>query len=211
MLDFVDVSESPDSFRDVLKGANAWIAFNVSRADVASLSESALSAGVQRAVFAVELPEASINDTGIAEFAAAAELFRAAGGSFTGVRHGRVVPGNEDNPYEIVNASVPCLDTVVEKGVLARVTAELLRIDKSANQECGLSSSGPFAAAYLNILRSSGLTRQEEVSKMFSGGLQRVARLTVDEYEAEGRRAEEAKARTEKRKVGALSYRGLLC
>ena len=29
--------------------------------------------------------------------------------------------GNEDHAYEIVNSTIPCLDTYVERGVLARV------------------------------------------------------------------------------------------
>jgi hypothetical protein len=49
-------------------------------------------------------------------------------------------------------------------GVLARVVAEILQIDTSANSVCGVSSAGAFAAAYLNILRSSGLTRRQEVN-----------------------------------------------
>ena len=57
----------------------------------------------------------------------------------------------QDNAYEIVNATVPCLEDTVERGVLARVVAELLLIDKSANQQCGVCSSSQFAAAYLGI------------------------------------------------------------
>lgn len=48
-----------------------------------------------------------------------------------------------------MNATVPCLEDTVERGVLARVVAELLLIDKSANQQCGVCSSSQFAAAYL--------------------------------------------------------------
>merc|ERR1711998_165738 len=121
-----------------------------------------------------------------------------AGAAFTGIRHGNIVDGNEDNAYEIVNSTIPCLDTYVERGVLARVAAELLRVDIAANTQCGVSSSGSFAAAYLNVLRSSGLTRNQEVAKMFSGGLQRVARMTVDEYEAKKKREEEKEAERER-------------
>jgi hypothetical protein len=45
------------------------------------------------------------------------------------------------------------------------------------------------------------LNRQQEVTKMFTGGLQRVAKLTVDEYEARRKKAEEAVAAAEQRKV----------
>lgn len=48
-----------------------------------------------------------------------------------------------------MNGTVPCLEDTVERGVLARVVAELLLIDKSVNQQCGVCSSSQFAAAYL--------------------------------------------------------------
>ena len=45
---------------------------------------------------------------------------------------------------------------------------------------------------------------------MFSGGLQRVARLTVDEYEAERKRAEDRKAQAEARKAEIAAGMNLL-
>ena len=53
----------------------------------------------------------------------------------------------------------------------------------------------------VDVLRSSGLTRQQEVTKMFTGGLQRVARLTVDEYEAQKKKNEEKQAIRDQKKV----------
>jgi hypothetical protein len=94
------------------------------------------------------------------------------------------------------------MEDTVERGVLARVVAELLLIDKSVNKECGVSSSSQFAAAYLDVLRSSGLTRQQEVSKMFAGGLQRVARLTVDELQRQ--KNERILAEREQKKIDDL-------
>lgn len=105
-----------------------------------------------------------------------------------------------------MNATTPCIESTVERGVLSRVAAELLRIDSSFNQVCGLSSSSAFAAAYLNILRSSGLTRKQEVEKIFKGGIQRVAQLTAIEYEAQRQRKIEADAQEEKEKVRICIY-----
>jgi hypothetical protein len=51
-----------------------------------------------------------------------------------GIRHGRIIPGDENNAYEIFNSSVPLFEDRVERGVLARVASELLKIDKSSNQ-----------------------------------------------------------------------------
>ena len=45
-----------------------------------------------------------------------------------GIRHGQVIVGNEDNPYEIVNNSIPLLETYIERGVLSRVVAEILKM-----------------------------------------------------------------------------------
>ena len=202
VLDFATVDlTAKDQLSTLLAGANSWIAFNVTQDTVPLLSEAALAAGVKRAVFTVTLPPERYREIAMPELEQAINAFAAAGASLTGIRHGTVVDGNEDNPYEIVNATIPCLNEVVERGVLARVATELLLVDKSVNEVCGLSRGTAFAAAYLDVLRSSGLTRQQEVTKMYVGGLQRVAGLTVATYEAKQKAADEKRARKEQREM----------
>lgn len=205
VLQFQKVNPNDDSdLQQLLSEADAWMAFNVSRAAIPSLAEAALAAKVNRVIFTTELDPSTLSETNnvqIAEFEAVIPKFQEANASFTGIRHPPVVEGDEDCPYEIVNASIPCLEEKVERGVLARVVAELLRIDSSANKYCGLSSSGAFAAGYLNILRSSGLTRTQEVERVFAGGVQKVAELTVDTWEREREVKEQAKANEEKERV----------
>ena len=202
VLDFATVDLTmKDQLATLLTGANSWIAFNVTQDAVPLLSEAALAAGVKRAVFTVSLPPERYQDIVIPELDQAINAFDAVGASLTGIRHGTVVEGDENNPYEIVNATVPCLYEVVERGVLARVATELLLVDKALNEVCGLSRGTQFAAAYLDILRSSGLTRQQEVTKMYVGGLQRVAKLTVATYEAKQKAADEKRARKEQREI----------
>jgi len=185
----------------LLNGANSWIAVNVSRSDVARYSEAALAAGITRLIVTIPLTRDGINETNIPEFTQAIKLFSDAGGSFTGFRHGEIVEGDEDNPYEIVNNTVSCMGPTLERGVLARVLAETVLIKRAYNQEFGVSSSGQFAAAYLNVLRSSGLTRAQEVEKIIAGGLQRVARLTVSDYERRKKQEEDNAAAKAKLKV----------
>lgn len=184
-----------------LENANSWIAFNVERDQLVPYSQIAANKKINRVIFTTELSPHQINETNIPEFDQALEIFKSNNLSWTGIRHGQVVSGDEDNAYEIVNATIPCLEETVERGVLGRVVAELLQIPKSSNSVCGLSSSSSFAKAYLNVLRSSGLTRREEVSKVFSGGIQRVARLTVNEYEARKLIQKENIEKAERRKV----------
>ena len=201
VLDFAVADIDTESqLTALLAGAGAWLAFNVTQQSIPAYAKSAIDAGVKRAIFTLELPVDRINETAIPEFDAAIHTFEQAGGAFTGIRHGVVVPGDEDNPYEIVNATANCLDgkSTVERGVLGRVVAELLRIDASSNKACGLFSSGAFAGAYLSVLRSAGLTRQQEVEKIFSGGIQKMAQLT----DAEKKRNEEHIALMEQKKVG---------
>jgi hypothetical protein len=204
VLDFaaVDNTDSATLEDVVLGGCEAWLAINVPREAVIRQAQRAIAAGVRRAVFTVELPPAQINDTAMTEFDTAAAAFEAVGGSFTGIRHGMITEGSEDRPYEIVDATTPLVESTVERGVLARVATELLRTDSARNAQCGVSSAGPFAAAYLNILRSSGLSRQQEVQKVFSGGIQRVADLTAREREAEAQREVDRQEAEKKRKVG---------
>lgn len=160
-----------------------WIAFNVTQASIPQLAKDAAASGVKRLIATIELSLERINDTIIPEFETASASFTAAGGAFTGIRHGLVIAGTEDNAYEIVNTTIPCLEDTVERGVLDRVVAEMLSINATYNTYCGVCSSSPFASAYLQILRGSGLTRGQEVKKLFDGGLQRVARLTVQTYD----------------------------
>jgi len=151
--------DSKEEIKKILEGANAWIAIDLPKTSIESYSKLAIDSGIKRFVVTTTLPNEDINQTLIPEFDAAISSFTTAGGAFTGIRHGEVIDGNEDNAYEIVNSTLPCLDNYVERGVLARVVTELLCITDSCNSQCGLSSSGSFAAAYLNVLRSSGLNR----------------------------------------------------
>lgn len=182
ILEFADFESGDISgLRQLLQSANAWIAFNASKEYVEPFADLALDVGVKRMIVTVGLHDDQIEDTMLEAFESVSKKFQNAGLSFTGIRHGQIVSGGEDNPYEIVNSTTPLPSNTVERGVLGRVTAELLLLNKAANQECGVSSSTEFAAAYLNILRSTGLTRSQEVDKMFSGGLQRVAKLTSEQ------------------------------
>ena len=177
-LEFSDIKfNDPLQRKQLLVDSFAWIAFNVSEQDIVTFAAAGIAAGVKRAVFTLELPPTRVNDTSIPAFEAAAVAFHEAGGAFTGIRHGTVVAGTEDSAYEIVNATQACVESSVPRGVLARVVSEALRIEATHHSVFGVSSSGPFAGAYLNILRASGLSRQQEVEKIFKGGIQRVAQL----------------------------------
>ena len=184
--------------KTLLTDVDAWIAYNVTIDDVPSFTKAAIEAKVKRVIFTTSMSDDLVTSSSkVEEFENSLKLFIDAGVSFTGIRHGAIIEGDEDNSYEIVNGTTPCSQNTVEYGVLSRVTAELLQIDDSANQLCGVSSSGEFALAYLNVLRSSGLDRSQEVKKMFTGGLQRISQLTVQSYEEEKKRSDEKKASIE--------------
>ncbi len=186
----------------LLTNADAWIAYNVTNDDVPSYTKAAIDAEVKRVIFTSSMPDNfATSSSKMEEFENSLKLFIDAGASFTGIRHGTIIEGDEDNSYEIVNSTTPCSQNTVEYGVLSRVTAELLQIDESSNKLCGVSSSGEFALAYLNVLRSTGLDRSQEVKKMFTGGLQRISQLTVQSYEEEKKRSDEKKALIESRKA----------
>ena len=186
----------------LLTNVDAWIAYNVTLNDVPHYTKAAIEAKVKRVIFTTSMPNNIVTSSfHIEEFDNALKSFIDAGVTFTGIRHGTIIEGDEDNSYEIVNATTPCTQNTVEYGILSRVTAELLQIDDSSNKICGVSSSGEFALAYLNVLRSSGLDRSQEVKKMFTGGLQRISQLTVQSYEEDKKKSDEKKASIESRKV----------
>jgi hypothetical protein len=188
----------------ILADSNAWLGFNVPSNEILKYAQLAVDSKLRRLLFTTELSNKSINSLTLDEFSSAIALTKQAGIAFTGIRHGSIIPGSEDNAYEIVNSTTSLMESTVERGVLARIAAELLLLDKADGQECGVSSSNQFAAAYLNVLRSSGLTRSQEVDKMFSGGLQRVAQLTATNYEVQTALTLEEKQRREKLKVRDL-------
>lgn len=181
LLNVLDISaadtDDEAQLKGLLKDCNTWLAFNVTEGSLAHYTSAAIEAGVKRAIFTLELPPERFDETDIPSFDAAADAFRAAGGAFTGIRHGTVVPGSEDFAYQIVNATEPCVADSVRRGVLARVVAEMLRGNATHHAVCGLSSSGRLADAYLNVIRGRGHSRQEEVEKMFNGGVQKTMQI----------------------------------
>lgn len=192
----------PANLTSLLSGANAWLAFNVERAHVESYADAALQSNVQRVIFttAVDPAQASEGAHNLPEFEAAIAKFSAQGKAFTGIRHGTVLPGDENNNYEIVNATQPLACPTVHRGVLGRVATELLRISVSHNDQCGLSGSDSFTDAYLSILRSSGLTRKDEVLKIYTGGIQRVKQSFFDDVAKRKQEEEEELKKKEARK-----------
>lgn len=176
-----DTSNSSADLKKLLQNSNTWLAFNVSEDNISSFAALGIGAGVQRAIFNLELPPQRVYDTSFPDLKAAADAFRVAGRSFTGIRHGRVVPGSEDCDYEIVNATTPCAQDTIPRGVLFRVVSEMLRINSTHHKVCGVSASGGYSGAYLSVLRSKGLSRQAEVEKVFGGGIQRVTDLANEE------------------------------
>jgi hypothetical protein len=161
VLDFIEMDvknsdkKQEDVIRDTLKTSNAWIAFNLTQTDIPRMTSIALESDISRVIFTMHLPSIDINNTAIPELDQAVTEFEKAGKVFTGIRHGDIIKGDEDNAYEIVNATIPCMEPIVERGVLARVTAELLLTPESGNEVCGISSSSSFAAAYLTVIRAT--------------------------------------------------------
>ena len=149
VLEFADTSAMESGVDTLLKTASAWLAFNLNADEVPAMQALAVASDVQRVIFTMHLPAHDINNTAVPELESARIAITGAGKKFTGLRHGTIVSGDEDNAYEIVNATVPCLEPVVERGVLARVVSELLSVEGADDSICGVSSSSAFAAAYL--------------------------------------------------------------
>lgn len=193
LLEFVDVSISNDEQLDkALVGSNTWIAMNISQEVIPAMVDKAILAGVKRAVFTVELPpETAETVSTVPEFEYATSAFEKIDGAFTGIRHGEVIPGDENNPYIIVNATTPNVDPVVERGVLARIVAELIFIPASGNQYCGVSSGDLFCNDYVTLLRSVGVNRRQEVAKVYDGGIQLQIRLLGETFEQRKKDKEE--------------------
>lgn len=162
-----------------LEGANAWLAFNVEKEQFVELANTAIEANIPRIIFTTTVTEEEEQQQFVqTTYGPLLALSKEKGLAMTIIRHGEVVDGDEDYPYQIVNASTPLVEMSVPRGVLGRIATELIRLKDSLNQQCGLSSSGEFAEAYLELLRSSGLTRRQEVFKVYTGGMDVVYQKT---------------------------------
>ena len=218
-----------------LNGVEAWLAYNVTKSNIFKYTNTAIAAGVKRVVFTIESDEIHMNQTQIPEFNTAIQRFQENGGAFTGICHGRIIPGSEDHPYNImriipgseedsytgniINSTTSiCSSNTggssnyssssgssstgsssnnnnnynnIQHGVLARISTELLRSIESSHQLCAVSAGDAYDNAYLNILRSAGLTRQQEIIKIFQGGIYKVKELTNKAYETKKKLEEE--------------------
>lgn len=218
-----------------LNGVEAWLAYNVTKSNIFKYTNTAIAAGVKRVVFTIESDQNHMNQTQIPEFNTAIQRFQENGGAFTGICHGRIIPGSEDHPYNIkkiipdseagsytgniINSTSICSSirdcssdssrgsgskgssssstddscsysgsnnnnyNNIQHGVLARISTELLRSSETYHQLCAVSTGDAYDNAYLNILRSAGLTRQQEIIKIFQGGIYKVKELTNKAYE----------------------------
>ena len=110
---------------EVLSGATTFLAFNVSRDSIGKMADAALASGVKKALFTLEM-QPSQSMIRCPEFDAAITVLKRLS-SFTGIRHGVIIEGDENNAYEMFNSSMPL--RTLSRGVLARVAAELLDID----------------------------------------------------------------------------------
>lgn len=174
----INISEELDS---ILREHSAWLALGVPRQNISTFADIALANNIKRVIFTVVVePDEVSKVTHVDEFSNVIKKFRQKGAeySFTGIRHGQVIPGDENKPYEIVNSSSPLRFPTVEKGILARVVTEVLHLNTSFNNQFGVSTSGAFADAYLQTLRSIGFTRRDEVNKLLTGGMQQMEELT---------------------------------
>ncbi len=169
--------------------------------DILPWCDIALASNVSRVIFTTQLTEDQYinNQVELMDFALARKRFMERDGFyFTGIRHGKIVKGEEDLFYYISNSSTKCIEPTVPNGVLLKVVTELINIDASFNEECGVSGSeNDFVRQYIKGLRSLGLTRQEEIYKMFTGGIDRALRRIIDsmqDHTEEPRRSDDAAA-----------------
>jgi hypothetical protein len=179
VLDFrtlVAIDED-QSLKDALSDAQGWLALNVSATKLDSWGALALSLSIKRVIFTTQLTPLQLqsNQTELPVFRSLKSKFEESGLWFTGIRHGTVKTHPGDSSYFISNSTTPCLTDSIPQSVFSRIVTELLPLDISFNKECGISAANEFAGEYLRLLRSAGLSTQEEVFKVFTGGIERAA------------------------------------
>jgi hypothetical protein len=155
----VDVLQFSDNLADALSGQDAWIAFNVSSADIYELAGKAIESGIKRVVFTVQLAENECSRSDL-KFEESSSILKSAGIQFTFLKHGRYRDMEESKfPYRVVRGSLPIPEAeahMLSSGDLMRIVTEVLDIPKTFGSVYGIGPGTKVDTEILVYMKSQG-------------------------------------------------------
>jgi len=142
-----------------LTGVNSWLAFEVDSASVLAKAEAAKAAAVKNVIFVV---------SGDADMSAAEALLKESGATYTFIRTGEVVDGDEDMMQVFLMANITANQEPkkIKRGNVVRVACEALQIPSATNVALELRPAGIEGKLYMNYFRKGGQTKNKKKWKM---------------------------------------------
>jgi hypothetical protein len=149
-----------------IKGNEAWIAFNVSSAELPAMADIAINNGVKRVVFAT--PVLSDGMGADVTFAGPCEKMTSAGIDYTILKFGAdsvTRMGEAKFPYRIVRgeAAIPVGGEVLSSDDLMRIIAEVVDLPKTFNCVYGIGAGSNVDREILTYMKSQGWPERVQI------------------------------------------------
>jgi hypothetical protein len=172
-----------------VQGKDAWLAFNVTVAQVTPFAELAVKSGVKRLVLGVHVP-ADMRGPDMC-FEDAQKLLTEAGVAFTIVKFGDVRKmGEAKYPYRIMRGALPLPEAsdyaaLLSSEDLMRVLVECVDIPKAFNHVYGIGPGSKLDAEILVYMKSMGWPERVQVGMLLGDVMERVEAKYLEEKRKE--------------------------
>jgi len=182
---------------EAVKGKEAWLAFNVSTANLPAYASVAAKAGCKRAVFGVYM-DAQERGEGVT-LADAAKTLGDAGVDYTIIKFGDVRKMAEAKyPYRLVraNATLPEEEGMLSSGDLMRVLVEIVDLPKTFNSVYGMGKGNNIDSEIQVYMKAQGWPERIQVGLLVGDMMERIQ----DKYAEEIKARADAKAKKGQKK-----------
>lgn len=179
LIDVVNFASLDDGMDKCVAGNEAWIAFNVSSAELPAMADLAAANGVKRAVFAVPVwgDEVGADVT----FSETTEKLSKAGVDYTILKFsGEDVTrmGEAKFPFRIVRAAMPLPGTetgpVLSSDDLMRVIIEVVDLPKTFNKVYGIGPGSRVDSEILVYMKSQGWPERVQIGLMVGDIMEKI-------------------------------------
>lgn len=195
VLEFAQVRDEGE-LSSALKGRDAWLAFNVSAADLPAYARLAAQHSLKRVVLGVFVPEELRGEDVL--FADAQSTMAAAGVAFTVLKFGEVRRmGEAKYPYRLVRGALPLpgvteLSSALSSEDLMRVLAESVDLPKTFGQVYGMGPGSMLDGEILVYMKSQGWPERVQVGLLMGDMMERVEKKYLEERAAPPKALKEA-------------------
>ena len=210
LIDVLQLAESDgseESMAGAVAGKEAWVAFNVTTAELPVYASVAAKAGCKRVVFAVYLSATEREEDVTLD--ASTKLLEAAGVDYTILKFGDVLKKEEAvYPYRLVraDAALPQEDGLLSSGDLMRVLAEVVDLPQTFRQVYGIGKGNHIDSEIQVYMKSQGWPERVQVGLLVGDMMETIQhkyeeeiKARIDQAAAQGNGAGAKKGKKEKK------------